>query len=200
MVMALWGLWFRKPQGAPVSERPFEPWPAARVAVLEAWSAAFVALVLSRMVQNFGPARPRPMHDSSLGFVLPYGVSGEALQDWSSFPSDHAALAFALGVAVLARFRGTGWMLLAWALIVVSIPRVYLGLHYPLDTAAGALIGALAAALVFAARRPLKPAWRFVFWVEARHPSAFYAFAFLVSFEMATMFNALRRLPSLWPW
>ena len=69
----------------------------------------------------------------------------------SSFPSDHATLFFALGVALLLRrppscpWLGTGFMLGGLA---VGWARIFLGAHYPLDIAGAALIGAAAAILV----------------------------------------------------
>ena len=58
-----------------------------------------------------------------------------------SLPSGHAATSFA-GATMLAFLLGRRWaaVLLVLALLVAS-SRVYVGVHYPLDVAAGALIG-----------------------------------------------------------
>jgi undecaprenyl-diphosphatase len=57
-----------------------------------------------------------------------------------SFPSGHAASAFAGAFVVsLLLPRARGWL---WALAaLIAISRVYIGVHYPLDIVAGALVG-----------------------------------------------------------
>lgn len=56
----------------------------------------------------------------------------------SSFPSGHAAFSFSYFMVIYKK-RRTG-ILLAAAILVAST-RLYLGQHYPLDVAVGALIG-----------------------------------------------------------
>ena len=62
------------------------------------------------------------------------------------FPSDHATGAFAIAFALVLRDRKVGIVALVLAL-VLSFGRVALGVHYPSDVFAGAVLG-LAAALV----------------------------------------------------
>jgi len=67
-----------------------------------------------------------------------------------SFPSNHAANHFTLAVflSLLFRQRWLTFVLLFWAAFI-AFSQVYVGLHYPLDIAAGAVLGALVGGLVF---------------------------------------------------
>ncbi len=61
-----------------------------------------------------------------------------------SFPSTHATNHFALGVFIIVTtghlHSSIKWLALAWA-ISVAFAQVYVGVHYPLDVLAGAIIG-----------------------------------------------------------
>jgi len=76
-------------------------------------------------------------------FVVPEAILLVPQQARSpSFPSNHAANTFAAAVLVSWILRGRGrWAYLPAALVALS--RVYLGVHYPLDIAAGASLGLL---------------------------------------------------------
>ena len=112
------------------------------------WSD-FVALAVALLLATIAAdwivkplvRRARPF-DALPGVV----VIGKRPND-SSFPSGHAANAFA-GAVVLSSTRPRGRV--AWWAIAAAIAysRVYLGVHYPSDVAAGALIGAICGAAV----------------------------------------------------
>ena len=66
--------------------------------------------------------------------------------DAFSFPSGHTAAAVALAVAWAGEGSGLGLLISGFAMLV-AFSRVYLGVHYPLDVAAGGFIGLFAGAM-----------------------------------------------------
>lgn len=64
-----------------------------------------------------------------------------------SFPSDHAAFAFAIAIAVFLAHRRWGVVFLALA-VLVGLGRIFAGVHYPSDVLVGAIVGGAWAALV----------------------------------------------------
>lgn len=103
-------------------------------------TAALVAVALSQLLKRLW-CRPRPTH----GIV---GFSALVdLPDAFSFPSGHTSVAFAVAVALAGAGQGLGLLALFLA-FAIGASRIYLGAHYPLDVAAGALVGASGGALV----------------------------------------------------
>jgi undecaprenyl-diphosphatase len=72
----------------------------------------------------------------------------------SSVPSEHASVAFAAAGAVLWLRWRLGVALLGLALLV-GVARIYVGVHYPADIAAGAAIGLTLSCVVSLAGRPI---------------------------------------------
>jgi undecaprenyl-diphosphatase len=69
-----------------------------------------------------------------------------------SFPSGHAATAFAGGAALARIWPGARTGLLTLACLI-AFSRVYVGVHYPLDVIGGAIVGMAAAAFVIGGTR-----------------------------------------------
>jgi undecaprenyl-diphosphatase len=117
-------------------------WPGVYQVVL---AIGLASLITDGVVKPL-VGRHRPYTDRS-DVVLLAGRPTDA-----SFPSSHAANSFA-GAYVLARvfpeFRAAFWTLA----ILVAFSRVYVGVHYPLDVAAGAVLGLLVSAFVVGGTR-----------------------------------------------
>jgi undecaprenyl-diphosphatase len=179
----LWWAWFRTP----------EEEGRRREIVISGLFAAFVALVAARILALTLPFRVRPLHESSIHFVLPYSLDQDTLIHWSSFPSDHAALFFALATTLFFVSRGLGIFAYLYVIFVICFTRVYLGYHYPSDILAGALLG-MAAAFVCKIRAIRKAVARpAIHWLH-RDPASFYTSFFLVTFLIATIFDPIRHL------
>ncbi len=86
--------------------------------------------------------RQRPfVHDPTIpNLIHKSGIS-------KSFPSDHAAIAFALATIVFLTLPGWGKVLYVLA-FAIALGRIAVGVHYPSDVLAGALLGALVATLI----------------------------------------------------
>jgi undecaprenyl-diphosphatase len=72
--------------------------------------------------------------------------AGTPLDAWS-FPSGHTLHAVAFSMIAIAYYPALIWLLLPFALLA-AFSRVILGLHYPSDVLAGALLGILIAGCV----------------------------------------------------
>jgi undecaprenyl-diphosphatase len=136
--LATVGLWFlARPYGNP-------RW---KLACVSALVAAGIALIADQAVSHVWE-RPRPfVAHPDLTHLL------SAPTPDPSFPSDHAAAAFAIAFAVLAFSRRAGALFLV-AATLIGLSRIVLGMHYPSDVLAGAVVGLGAATLVTRFGRP----------------------------------------------
>lgn len=81
-------------------------------------------------------ARPRPFAVLA-GVNLVCGTAGSY-----SFPSGHATMAF-MAATILSAFYGRWWLLFYALAAAVGFSRVYVGVHFFTDVAAGAVLGCL---------------------------------------------------------
>ena len=175
----IWWAWFR-----PVTNRQILSWGII---------SGFLSLVVARTLAFLLPYRERPMHSPDLHFRTPYGANENVLIHWSSFPSDHAALFFALALSIFFVSRRAGSVALGYAFLVVCVPRVYMGFHYPSDILGGALVGMGVAALGqitslrAATTRPILD------WLE-KSPGLFYAGFFILTFQITVAFDSIRQI------
>jgi undecaprenyl-diphosphatase len=111
------------------------------------------SLLAASLVSTWAKAvfeRPRP----PLAHV---GISAIGqLPSSPSFPSGHAATSFGAAVALAVLVPRVRWWALGLAALV-AVSRVYLGMHFTADVAAGAVLGSAVALLVVVAARRLPP-------------------------------------------
>lgn len=187
-VTILWFLWFRRGGAAAVRR--------TREGVIATLLGSCVAVLLARALAWLLPFRTRPFATPGLDYHLVHSQWDKGLHGWSSFPSDHAVLFFALATGIALISRPLGIAMLIYAALVDALPRIYLGIHYPSDIIAGALLGILLArvAATERVRRPL--AERVLKWMDAS-PGLAYAAMFLCSFEVATMFDSALQMAQM---
>jgi len=130
IVPLLLALWFWRASGVERARNQR----AAALAVV----AVGIALALGTLASHLHyQARPF-VSDSSTKLLIGHSAD-------NSFPSDHAVVCFALATALTCWKRFLGSLVLVGALLV-GVSRVYVGVHWPGDVAASAVIGAFAGA------------------------------------------------------
>lgn len=188
VVAAIWWSWFRD---GPHESRDTR-YGNARDLLLYTLLICVPALLTARTLGHI-LFRPRPVSNPALHLRIAFGFDVRTLETWSTFPSDHAALFFGLSTGLFLVSRKIGWLMYAYSFFVICLPRILLGIHYPSDVLAGALLGIAAVNTVrFAPLRSLvlKPAQRLLAW----SPSAFYAALFLLTWQTADLYDHLRHL------
>ncbi|MGS0682739.1 phosphatase PAP2 family protein [Shewanella sp. 125m-7] len=84
--------------------------------------------------------RPRPCH------ALADGVASFEPADKFSLPSGHTAAAFVMATSIYLVYPSLFYITIFWAL-AIGLARVVLGVHYPLDILAGAMLGIISVLL-----------------------------------------------------
>jgi undecaprenyl-diphosphatase len=155
--------------------------------LVDSFLSVFVARILSAAL----PFRERPMRIPSLHWQFPHGIDSQTSIHWSSFPSDHATLAFCLAAILWQVSKPLGSIAALQVFFAVGLARIYCGIHYPTDILAGAVLGigiAFLAKITFLRLKVARPA---TLWLD-KQPASFYAVLFLWTFEMAEMFDSVR--------
>lgn len=154
--------------------------------------AAAVASLASRVTQLSFPNRARPFQDAAMHLKLPYTVKLDSLRHVaSSYPSDHAALYFALAATIYWVNRKLGYYAIGIA-VALDLFRLYLGFHYFSDIVGGAALGVLCVYVLQSVKTDAAMK-RFSKMYETPSP-AFYAVAFCFTYFVATMFIDIRDL------
>jgi undecaprenyl-diphosphatase len=113
-----------------------------------------LAGVLSRLVLTeiirFFYKRPRPFVENNVNLLLNHSPS-------TSFPSGHAAFYFAIATVVFLYYKkvhprpkfwwGAG-LLFFFASFLISLSRVFVGIHWPSDILGGAVVGIISGIIV----------------------------------------------------
>ncbi len=109
--------------------------------VAEALTAAVLSRFVLTEVIRFFWHRARPFVDNQVNSLLVHEATG-------SFPSGHAIFYFALSTVVYFYNKKLGIVFLISSFLI-SISRVFAGVHWPSDVLAGALLGIISGWLVY---------------------------------------------------
>ncbi|MHB1661061.1 MAG: undecaprenyl-diphosphatase [bacterium] len=105
---------------------------------------------------------PRPFA-VGLGYQLIYHAND------SSFPSDHATLAFSIAFSFIIynKNRLLGIICLIFAFII-GFARVYVGVHFPFDIVGSFIVSLFSAGIIYALRKPLMQVNNFLIGIQMR--------------------------------
>lgn len=98
-------------------------------------AAVFTRFVLAEIIRWLW-SRPRPFVTNNVNLLIDYNA------EESSFPSGHASFYFALSTIVYFYNKKIGIIFYIASLFIV-LARVFVGIHWPSDILAGAIIGIL---------------------------------------------------------
>jgi membrane-associated phospholipid phosphatase len=124
-----------------------------RARTLEAIAACVAAVIFTLALRPFVGALPPSQTPEFQGLFPRYlWTSGEG----NSFPSHSTLVYFVMSAGLWPLSRRISAILCAWVLLAVSLPRVYIGGHYPTDVLASV---AIALAFLWVAWRAGESRW-----------------------------------------
>jgi undecaprenyl-diphosphatase len=162
--------------------------------IVTAVIGALVAVIVARTISFVVPFRVRPMFDPAVihpRYSIPITAN---LESWSGFPSDTASFFVALAFGTCYLFRRLAIPIMVYVAGWICLPRMYLGIHYASDIVAGAAIGVATVWVLLSNKWFQSSIVGRIVLFEKTSAHWFYAIAFLVSFEMASLFTDIRNV------
>jgi undecaprenyl-diphosphatase len=128
---------------------------------LYAFYASIIGLFINFII-GFFYFHPRPFA-AGLGHQLIYHAND------SSFPSDHATLAFSIAFSfiILDKKKLLGILCLIFAFII-SFARVYVGVHFPFDIVGSFIVSLFSTIIIYVSRKPLGEVNNFLIAIQMR--------------------------------
>lgn len=163
-----------------------------------------VATLLSVFMQHKLMIHVRPLLDAQLlkqispVVDLSLWMTPDSLRHLNSFPSDTATMYFALAFAIAGSNKRFGMAAIAWVLVVIALPRIYLAYHYPSDILGGFVL-ALAVQTVSMRVRAIRSAAEKIVLAFGDKEYLLQPLMFVIVADMSNLFvgvrHALRSVP-----
>ena len=180
LVLVICWYWFKKTPQQHVN----------RQKLVETVIVSLLAIFIVRLLALKLPFRERPFLNHELIAHIP---DPHVLRTWSSFPSDHAVMSFALAASLFRISPVVGTLAFLHAGVLICLPRLALGLHYPTDMIGGAIVGILI--VVISSRiKAREKLTKYVLIIENERAEIFYVFSFILLYEITEIFDSLRGL------
>ncbi|WP_081492508.1 MULTISPECIES: phosphatase PAP2 family protein [Bradyrhizobium] len=155
--------------------------------------AVCLATVISVWIQFHVTTHMRPLLDPALPLNVadPRWSLGWDRRD--SFPSDTSTLFFALATLILIEHRLVGILCFLWVAVIVAVPRVIFGWHYPSDLGGSLALGPACVLLFNAVPYPQALCERMLIRFQ-NHMYLVHAFLFIFLSDASMLFISLQKL------
>ena len=190
MMLVFWYEWFLVPKDKFTKNQQ-----TIRLQIISALSGCCVSMFTVRVLTRILPFRARPILNPDNHLLAAFGLNTNLVDNTNSFPSDHASLFFGLAMGLFFLSWRLGLLSFLYVTVVVVFPRIYLGWHYPSDIAGGAVMGIFFVSLANMAFFKRTVSERILSFADV-HPQLFYPFFFLLTYQIATLFEGVRTLAS----
>lgn len=184
IICLFYGIWWDGPKSKLQSNRK-----TLITTLLAAFAAEIVTIILSLTL----PYRARPFTGLDVPFSKPYEVGAWWSKSISSFPSDHATLFTVLGLGIFICNKRIGSFAIAYILLFIFLPRLYLGFHYLSDLLAGITIGSI---FFLSALKSMQfqQCSKAILEISEKKPAIFYPLLFLISYQLVDLFIETREI------
>lgn len=180
IIAVLWYLWFNKKSESSHS----------RDKIITTFFCSIIAIAVGRSLNKFLPYRARPILNPEFYFTNKIDEFSW-LNTLSSFPSDHAILYFSLATGIFLISKKWGLLSYTYVFFIICFPRIYLGFHYFTDILAGAVIG-IFITLLISSLKIMRIFSKKTIILSNKFPGIFYACFFILSYQIATLFDDSR--------
>lgn len=192
MAFILAALWFVGESGAVPTRRGGKTRLQSRRHVVLTLVAMVLVFILARALQHIVP-RSRPLVDLPLQIPIEpqvWSAIRGSLELQGAFPSEHAAILFAVTTGAFSLDRRLGFLAILGSLYFCAL-RIGIGFQWPSDILAGALLGVLATSLILAAEPLVRPLLEPLLLLFEHRPALVYPVGFLILFDLSQKFAIL---------